>query len=113
MLCHGKELQKQPELEKIVNEGQKHLQEAQTFVDVARKKLSIVSGMDKGTHDGEDWQKMLDESRTVHSPQFIWEIKSFRVRLSALIIRVQVLQGNLAGSCAFPKSSNEFAHPGR
>ena len=81
-------------------------------MDVARKQLSIVSG--KGTHDGEDWQKMLDERRTVLSPQFIWGIKSFRAHLSALIhTQVRVLQGNLAGSCAFPKSSNEFAHPGR
>ena len=88
LLCHGEEIQKkQPELEKIVSEGQKHLQEVQTFVEVIRKKPSIVSGMDKGTHDGEDWQKMLDDLKqrcalaTVH----LEGMKSFRVRLSALV----------------------------
>ena len=88
LLCHGEELQKkQPELEKIVSEGQKHLQEVQTFVEVVRKKLSIVSGMDKGTHDGEDWQKMLDDLKQhcAFAAVHLEGMKSFRVRLSALV----------------------------
>ena len=43
--------------------------------------------MDKDTHDGEDWQKMLDDLKqhcafaTVH----LEGMRSFRVRLSALV----------------------------
>ena len=89
LLSHGEERQKkEPELEKILLEGQKHLQEVQAFVDAARKRLSVVAGMEKaGNHDGEAWDKVGEDLKqqaalaTVHMDG----LKSFRLRMSALI----------------------------